>query len=114
MTEPTPMQIFERMRDRSLDMLKLAFLESGRGPVDDETMALFKTVLGIGVAAASEFFGQHPEYLAVAHKPICEVCREPVQHAQVGIDPAAPDSPTTTSMVKVVWPCGHVQPRVDW
>ena len=97
---------FEKVRARGLDMLKLAFQQSGKSwPTDEGTLSLLKVVLGVGVAAASEHYAQHPEDLAMAGPAKCEVCDEPVQSWQVGIDPSMNED--TTVVVKVAWPCGH-------
>lgn len=103
----TPVEVFDVIRARALDMLKLALLESGRPePEEEQLRQLFLPVLGIGIAAASEHFARNPEHLAFAGAPICSTCREPVQTLQVGVDPAPGDG---SAVVKVAWPCGHRQ-----
>jgi hypothetical protein len=91
-------------------MLRTALQESGRPAPDPATLeGVYKPVLGLGIAAASEHFAEHPEHLALAAAPICQVCHEPVQTLQVGIDPSRDNDSTT---VKVAWPCGHYQPTL--
>lgn len=103
----TPLQVFDQIRDRAMTMLQTAFMESGKGwPENDVVEGLLKPVLGIGIAAASEHFANHPEHLAIAGTPICTQCREPVQTLQLGVDPTreGDDEP-----VRIAWPCGHRQ-----
>lgn len=105
----TPLEVFEAVRARALTILKTTFMESGRAwPGDDaqEVKGMLLPVLGIGIAAATEYYGEHPEYLALSRVPICTVCREPIQSLQVGVDPSR-DADTT--VVKLAWPCGHYQ-----
>jgi hypothetical protein len=104
----TPVEVFEHMREKAVTMLQTAFMESGRAwPDDDPHLQTFiRTVLGVGIAAASEHYAEHPEHLAVAGTPICTVCREPVQTLQVGVDPAPNED---SEITKVAWPCGHRQ-----
>jgi len=114
MPDPTPMDIFETVRAKALTILKMTFMETERSwPGDDspEVIGMFMPLLGIGVAAASEHYAQHPEHLALAGSPICVVCREPIQTLQVGVDPA-PES-ENTGMVSVAWPCGHFQHQAE-
>lgn len=110
MPEPTtPVEVFDTVRERALTMLQTAFMDSGRAfPTDEGTVTFIKTVLGVGVAAASEYYAQHPAALAFAGQPICQVCREPVATLQVGADPAR--DPDDTVVVTIAWPCGHLQP----
>ena len=104
----TPVEVFDAIRERALTMAQTAFMEAGRPwPDDPDVLAFLQTILGIGVAAASEHYALHPEHLAVASSPICEVCREPIQTLQVGVDPSSSGDDVT---VKVAWPCGHFQP----
>lgn len=103
----TPLEVFDEIREKGMLMLQTAFMESGKPwPEPDVVEGLLKPVLGIGIAAASEYFATHPERLAIAHQPICTECREPVQTLQVGVDPARDGS---DEMVRVAWPCGHRQ-----
>lgn len=104
----TPLEVFDQIRDKGMLMLQTAFMESGKAwPEADVVEGLLKPVLGIGIAAASEYFATHPERLAVAHQPICTECREPVQSWQGTIDPTRDGD--GIGMVRVAWPCGHVQ-----
>ena len=106
----TPMEVFDVMRDRALTMLKASFMESERDwPGDDspEVQGLLMPVLGIGIAAATEYLAANPEHLALAGAPICTSCRESIQTLQVGVDPDP--SGDSTVVVKVAWPCGHRQ-----
>lgn len=109
MTQPaSPIAIFETMRERAKTMLEAALLEAGKAPPTEEMWRLvYLPVLGIGIAAATEHFGQHPEHLAWAAEPICTVCREPIQTLQVGVDPARDQDDTEVS--RIAWPCGHRQ-----
>lgn len=108
----TPLELFDQIREKAMTMAQTAFMESGKPWPDDEgTVDFIKTMVGIGVAATTEHLAQHPEHLAVAGQPICEVCREPVQSWQVGIDPARDEDDTV--MTKCAWPCGHIQPVVE-
>ena len=103
----TPLEVFDAIRERALTMTQTAFMESDKPWPDDEgTVTFMKTMIGLGVAAASEHYAAHPEHLAFASAPICSVCREPVQSLQVGVDPAPDDS---GEVIKVAWPCGHRQ-----
>lgn len=105
-----PLELFDQVRNKAVDTAKVAFLEAGKSWPDDEgTLTFMTTMLGIGVSAAFEHLAQHPEHLALAGQALCEVCREPVASWQVGVDPARDED--STVMVKVAWPCGHLQPQ---
>ncbi len=103
----SPLEVFDEIRNRALTMTQTAFMESGKPWPDDEgTLTFMKTMLGIGVAAASEHYGAHPEHLVIASAPICTVCREAIQTLQVGVEhTATEDQP----IIRVAWPCGHTQ-----
>lgn len=104
----TPLEIFELMREKAITMTQTAFMEMGKTWPDQEVIdKLIKPLLGIGIAAATEHYGSHPEHLALATVPICTECREPVQTLQVGVDPALDQD--ESEIVRVAWPCGHRQ-----
>lgn len=109
MPDPTtPVEVFEHVRERAVTMMQTAFMESGRAwPADEGTVDFIRTTLGVGIAAASEYYAQHPEHLAMASAPICEVCREPIHTLQVGVDPSRDEESVP---VRIAWPCGHRQP----
>lgn len=113
MTGPTPLEVFETIRERAETMLRTTFMESGRAWDQQVFEGLLKPVLGIGIVAASEHYAQHPEHLALAGSPICTVCREPVQSLQVGADPVLraerDGDPADHGVVSIAWPCGHYQ-----
>lgn len=103
----TPLEVFDAIRERALTMTQTAFMESGKPWPDDEgTLTFMKTMIGLGVAAASEHYAAHPEHLAMASAPICTSCREPVQTLQVGVDPTPHGE---HEPVRIAWPCGHRQ-----
>lgn len=104
---PSPVAIFEDIRSRAITMAQTAFMESGRAWPDAETADFIKLVLGIGIAAASEHYGEHPEHLVIASAPICTVCRETIETLQVGVDPARDQD--ESDIVRIAWPCGHRQ-----
>lgn len=104
----TPLEVFDLIRDKAQLMLETTFMESEKPyPSDEGTQQFMRTLLGIGIAAASEHYAENPEHIAIAGAPVCTVCREPVQTLQLGIDPAQQEESTT--MVKIAWPCGHLQ-----
>lgn len=108
-TTPTdPMALFDALLERASTMLQTAFIESERPwPADAGTLSFIKTCLGVGIASTTEFLATHPEMLALAGQPICTACRAMIETLQVGVDPARTSS--ETEIVKVAWPCGHVQ-----
>jgi hypothetical protein len=107
MSTPTnPIELFDLLSAKGLDMLKIAFMESEKPwPGDDDpvVVGLLKPALHIGIACTTEYMAKNPETLALAGQPICTQCREPVQTLQVGAQDGI-DGP-----VKVAWPCGHTQ-----
>lgn len=102
-----PMEIFEAIRSRAETILRTTFMESGRAWDEDVFKKLLNPVLGIGIAAASEHYAEHPEHLALAGTPICNRCREPIQTLQLGVDPAR--NSDDGEIVRIAWPCGHYQ-----
>jgi hypothetical protein len=102
-----PIEVFDLMLEKAETALRVTFMESGRDWDQQVYDGLLKPVLGIGIAVTSEHYAQYPEHLAIAGKPICAVCLEPVQSWQVGVDPARDDD---NDVAKVAWPCGHYQP----
>lgn len=104
----TPMELFDQLRQEAVDAVKLTFMEAGKALPDDVLEALLKPVIAVTIGTVSQHYSQHPEHLALAGTAICEVCHEPVQTIQVGVDPARDEA--STELVKVAWPCGHLQP----
>lgn len=104
----TPLEVFEEVRAKAVTAAQTAFMESGKAWPDAGTVEFITTMLGIGIAVSFQHLAQHPEHLAISGVAICQVCREPVQSLQLGADPAR--DPAETTIVKVAWPCGHLQP----
>lgn len=110
MPEPSnPVEVFDLIRARAVTIAQTAFMESGKPwPSPDVVDGMIMPLLGIGIAAASEHYAMNPQHLAISGMAICEVCREPVQTLQVGVDPAIDEQ--DSAIARVAWPCGHRQP----